>query len=661
MQSRFLRPLTARLAASSVARALDPWLVLVVAVGTWARFSRIGEFDNQYYTATVASMLRSWHNFAFGSFDPGGAVMVDKPPAAFWVQAIFARLFGVSTWSVNLPQAITGTVAIIVLYYLIKPAFGRVAAVAAAAVLVVVPASIVIDSRNEPDGLLYFALLLAAACIIRAAQTGRWRWLLAFSLLMGFAFNVKMLAAFVPLPAFLLYYLLAARLSYHKLASRAAVAMALLLAASFSWATLVAVTPADSRPYVGSTRDNSIWTLVFEYNGLNRFGGFIRGRPTQPLQGAPGDAVPPPGVQQQPGVAPDQAADAPAGPPAANGGPQSQGVLGLLANPLAAQLGWLLPVAILMSLVAVATVLSEPLVRRPLLFLHAFRDSPPEAQVVLWVGWLATAAVVFGVAVATTTHPYYLVSMAVPMAAVIGIGFATLWRVFPKGALLAWVPPVALLGGAAYQVFASSGMAGNLIAAVVIVVVLAVCTVMACALWRKLADTPLARGALAAGAVALLGIPLVFGLHFGGRIANVGPNQQQPPPQQLPQGAGGGPERQRILAVSTFIQQQGDAGARFALGMVSAREAAPFIIEGVPAVAIGGFSGGDPVFTVEAFRGIAERGDLHYFLMPREAGPATPQGARPQGPVLNYIRTTWQDVSRSAGLPLGSLYRYQGE
>lgn len=655
-----MRALTAKLpTARSMAQAVDAWLVVAVVVGAWARLSRVGEFDNLYYTATAASMLQGLHNFLFGSFDPWGVVMVDKPPGAFWVQALFAYLFGVHPWSVNMPQAVVGILAPVVLYFLMKKEFGRVAAAATAAVLVVVPASIVIDSRNEPDGLLYFALLLAAVCIIRAAKTGKWRWLLAFSLLMGFAFNVKMLVAFVPLPAFLLYYLLSAKGPGRKLALRTMVAIVALLAASFSWAAFVALTPADSRPYIGSTRDNSIWTLIFEYNGLNRFGAFIGPRPGQPQPGAPGGAIAPQGTPQAPGqpqgALPYQAIGAPQGTTPINPNAADRGVLGLLFNPLAAQLGWLFPMATLMLVVALVTLLSERLFLRPLELLNEFRDSPARGQTILWVGWLVTAAVVFGAARATTTHPYYLVGMAVPMAAVIGIGFGTLWKTFQEGSLLSWVAPVAVLGGAVYQALLSQGSVGDLTVALVLAIVLLAFTLTASALWRKLAETPLARGSMALGATALLVMPLVFGLHFGGRIAGAGIGPQTPS-QVVP----GSPDRPLESRIVSFFRQQSNAEARFAVGTVSAREAAPFIIAGVPAVAIGGFSGGDPIFTVASFRAMVERGDLGYFLMPREAGTTGPSGRTQQGPILSYIRTTWRDVSRDAGLPQGSLFKYEG-
>ena len=254
-----------------VVRSLDPGLLVAAAIGSFLRFSRLGDYDNSYYTATVASMLQSAHNFLFASFDSGGVVMVDKPPVSFWVQAVPATILGVSKWSVTLPEAIMGTLAIVILYWAIRTVFGKLAAIVAALVLAVVPASVVIDSRNEPDSLLSFTLLLAALSVIRAVQSGKLRWLITFGVLMGIGFNTKMLVAFIPLPAFLLYYVLAAKYPMHQLVIRTTSAVGVLLLVSMSWVTMVALTPQENRPYVGSTTDNSIWTLVFEYNGINRF------------------------------------------------------------------------------------------------------------------------------------------------------------------------------------------------------------------------------------------------------------------------------------------------------------------------------------------------------------------------------------------------------
>src|SRR4051794_18798333 len=68
-------------------------------------------YGTEYYAAGVRSMLESWHNFFFNSFDPAGFVSLDKPPLAFWIQAASAKLFGFSSLSLFLPQILEGVLS----------------------------------------------------------------------------------------------------------------------------------------------------------------------------------------------------------------------------------------------------------------------------------------------------------------------------------------------------------------------------------------------------------------------------------------------------------------------------------------------------------------------------------------------------------------------
>src|SRR5437870_13257290 len=94
-------------------------------------------YANTYYAAAVRSMLRSWHNFFFVSFDAGGLVSVDKPPLALWLQALSAKVFGFSSFSILLPEALAGVGAVWLLYLLVARYFGRVAGLVAALALAV--------------------------------------------------------------------------------------------------------------------------------------------------------------------------------------------------------------------------------------------------------------------------------------------------------------------------------------------------------------------------------------------------------------------------------------------------------------------------------------------------------------------------------------------
>ena len=635
---------------------IDPGLIVALGVGGVLRLSRLGDFDNDYYTATVASMLQSVHNFAFGSFDPAGVVMVDKPPASFWLQAVPASIFGANAWSVTLPQIIMGIAAIAILYLLIRPVYGRAAAVGGALVLGVLPASVVIDSRNEPDALVSFALLIAAFSIVRAVRTGRYRWYLLFGALVGLAFNAKMFVAFVPLPAFLVYSVVAANRPTRETLLRTSSAIIVLVAVSASWVTLVAMTPAENRPYIGSTRDDSIRTLVLEYNGLDRFTSFIGAGPrpvaqAQPLDAARGPAGPSPPYPavppqaRQPGTSPPgQLVIVPATPEA--------GILALLGNPLAGQLGWLLPVGIVALLVVLVSAIPDEVYRRPASLLTRLRTEPTASHAVLWTGWMATGLMVFGSANATTTHPYYLVGVGVPLAAVIGIGSSALWRAFRAGGLISWTIVGALAAGVGYQICGARGEVGEWSFGLVIGAVLFSAVVLLVGLRRGLQASPLARIAFITGAASLLLIPAAASVAAGGRIAG--------PPGGI-NAAGRGSDREpgadREARLIRFLEEEEARVGATTLFAVNARDAAPFIIGGVRAIAIGGFSGNDPVLTVESFREAATNGP-HYFLMPLSR--QDPQGASPdqgrQQAIIDYVLRSWHDVSYQAELPRGSVY-----
>ena len=686
LQLPALESRVAKQALNRIIGALDPWLIIVVAVAAFLRFGRITDFDNSYYTATAVSITKSWHNFLFASFDPGGAVSVDKPPLALWVQAGFTMVFGPHKWAVNLPQAILGTASVALLYFLIRPVFGRLPAVAAAAVLATLPAAIVIDSRNEPDGILMFLLLAGAIALVKSVRGNSLPWLLLSALLVGAAFNTKMLVAFVPLPAFALYYWVASRDPVVRKALKSAAAGSLLLVVSFAWPLFVALTPASDRPYVGSTRDNSIWSLVFEYNGLHRFNSFGGPRPRPGVPQPPAGQVPgAPQSGQQPGGPPLQQPPAgqvpggapqpgrqPGGPPLQQppggqpqGGPPGQpfqpppgpqsnagsgGVLGLFRGQLAAQTGWLLPAALALSGVAMIPLLSRDAFFRPRTILESLQ-SKVCSETVLWAAWLITSVVVFGLADATGTHPYYLVGLGLPMAAVAGLGIGAAWSAF-KGNGIAWsIVAIALVAIGVQQALTTGALAGEVAVAAILLALAAASTVLLVAAVRQASYSPLANAAAVAGGLALLVIPAMSGWRAGARIAGLAGSRPPPAGAQFQPSI----ESQLRTFIKRALEQDPRPTGRYVLAAQSAREVAPFIIDGIPAIAVGGFSGSDPILSVEAFRAMASGGDILYFLVPRQDQPGGPR----QQPVIDEVRRSWRDVSSEAGLPAGSLYRYR--
>ena len=263
---------------------------------------------NSYYTAAVEAMLKSWSNFFFVAAEPGGSVTVDKPPLGLWIEAVFAYFLGVSGFSVSLPNILAGVLSIPLLYVMVKKYAGELAGLLAAFVMAFTPVFVATNRNNTMDGMLVFFLLMAAWAFIKATEDGKLRWLLLGGFIVGLGFNIKMMQAFLPLPAFYALYFFGSKEGWIRKTINLGIATALLLAVSLSWAIVVDLTPADSRPYIGSSENNTVMGLIFGHNGASRLGNTGLGGNGGPQNGTPPTA-PQPFDQTQggPGQTTDQA------------------------------------------------------------------------------------------------------------------------------------------------------------------------------------------------------------------------------------------------------------------------------------------------------------------------------------------------------------------
>ena len=203
---------------------------------------------------------------------------MDKPPVGLWLQTISAYFLGVNTLGLLMPQILAGLASVVLVYHLVSRKFGEWAGLIAALALAVTPVAVAVDRNNTIDSTMIFTLLLAAWAFIKATESAKMRYLALGAILVGVAFNIKMMAAFLPVPAFFALYFLGAREGLWRKIGKLAVTFALLIAVSFSWAIAVDLTPADQRPYVGSSTDNSEMTLIVGYNGINQLMGMGRNR-----------------------------------------------------------------------------------------------------------------------------------------------------------------------------------------------------------------------------------------------------------------------------------------------------------------------------------------------------------------------------------------------
>jgi 4-amino-4-deoxy-L-arabinose transferase-like glycosyltransferase len=266
----------ARLRARAGARRLPAaaGLAAVVALAAALRLWSFGAVaGNPFYDAAVRSMSQSWHNLFVGAFDPGAMSAVDKAPLDLWLQVASVKLLGWSSTALRLPEVLAGIAAVVLVHDLGRRLFGRPAGLAAAAALAVLPASVVTARSDTMDAVLMAFVLLAAVCVVHAAQAPqtRPRWMIGAGVALGLAFNVKLAEALLPLPALLALAWIA--LGGGRLARVRALlaAGAAFVAVGLAWLVAIALAPGPKPFPIGST-NGSAWNVVFVFDGLARLG-----------------------------------------------------------------------------------------------------------------------------------------------------------------------------------------------------------------------------------------------------------------------------------------------------------------------------------------------------------------------------------------------------
>ena len=110
-------------------------------------------------------------------------------------------MFGFSSWSLLVPQALMGVATVALAYDLTRRRFGRVAGVAAGLALVFTPITVAIARHNNPDALLTLCCTAAVWAVVRGVEDGRTRWMVLAGVAVGLGFEAKMGAALLVVPA----------------------------------------------------------------------------------------------------------------------------------------------------------------------------------------------------------------------------------------------------------------------------------------------------------------------------------------------------------------------------------------------------------------------------------------------------------------------------
>lgn len=561
---------------------------------------------NSFYSAAVQAGSVDWKAALFGSSDAANAITVDKPPAALWVMVASARIFGFGTWSVLVPQALAGVASVGMLYASVRRVAGPGAALLAGAVLALTPVAALMFRFDNPDTLLILLLVCAAHCVTRAieANSSTW-WLPLAGVAIGFGFLTKMLQAFLVLPVFALVYLLAAHAPVRKRIRTAVAAVGALVVSAGWYIALVELWPADSRPYIGGSQENSILELTLGYNGVGR----LTGDETGGLGNLNFDV----------------------------------GWGRLFGNEMGAEISWLIPAAVIS--IAGALWITR----------HAPRTDATRAALLLWGGWLLVTGVVFSY-MNGIVHAYYTVALAPAVAGGIGIGATVLWR----RRFEPWVA-TALAGTVVVTTVLSCVLLARradwapwLRPTVAVVGVAAALAVLVAGRLPARAS----YAALAAALVVCLAGPAAYSVATAS-VGHSGAIPSSGPGSSRMGGMGGllgtpsvGADLARAIGADAdrFTWAAATVGSNNASGYQLATRA--------PVMAVGGFNGTDPAPTLAQFQQYVSDHRIHYFVVSDVMGRirSNSGGSAEASAITEWVTTTFQPVTYD-GVTLYDLSR----
>lgn len=613
---------------------------------------------NSYYAAAVKSMTVNLKNFFFVSFDPTGFVTIDKPPLGYWFQAISAKLFGFSGWSILLPQAIAGILSVIVLYRIVKRSFGHIAALIAALCMAVTPVFVAASRNNTVDNMLVLFLLLSCSALTKAAEKGKFKYLVISMVLLGLGFNVKMLQAYMIGPALYITYFLSTSVSFKKRIIHLAAGTVILLAVSLSWALIVDAIPAQYRPYVDSSTNNTVMELIVGHNGLERIslgGSSSNGgpggktgmqRPQQQNNNSKSSSNSSqnsnrsfPGNAQGDGRQMGGNGGGSQGLQGTFGGQTAAGITRLFSkNILSDQIVWFIPLAVFGF---IASAIKEKM--------KFLLDNDRKQQLVLWFMWFLPSFIYFSYNTGTF-HSYYLTMLAAPTAALAGIGLVSMWELYKKGSWASWLLPAALVAtGAVHILMLSYFISSASIVKVLMVIVAVLCFGASLALavlnlLKKNDNIKLKNALVAAALIGLLATPFVGSStvlthKLNGSFPAAGLELLSGSEQNM--GGMGNSSGSADSKLIEFLKKNKTANQKYLLVVSNSNSASDIIINTDESVmSLGGFLGNNKPLTLDQFKALVKKGEIRYVM-------GGGQGGNSSSEIMNWVQQNGTLVSSS--------------
>jgi 4-amino-4-deoxy-L-arabinose transferase-like glycosyltransferase len=592
VRPRLLRLLLGPAGQSRWARPLLIALLLGTAALYLVGLSSSG-MANEFYAAAVKSGTQSLKAWLFGSLDAANAITVDKPPASLWIMVLSARIFGFSSFSMLLPQALMGAGTVALTYATVKRWSGAGAGLVAGTLVALTPVAALMFRFNNPDALVVLLMTAAAFCVVRAidaghlsvVRSGALHWMVLAGAAIGLAFLTKMFQGLLVLPAFGLVYLIASPLRLRTRIGHLLAGAASMIVSAGWFVALVELWPAAARPYIGGSTGNSLWELALGYNGLSRiFGGAGNG-------GSMGGGN--------------------------TGFGGATGITRMFGTAFGSQVSWFIPAALL-------ALLAGLLISR-----RASRTDSERAGLILWGGWLIITMIVFSF-MSGTVHPYYAVALAPAIGALVAIGGKQLWQSrqshLARGVLALMIAGTAVWGSYLMNRDASGWqswlawtmLGGGVLGALVLAVsagrlkrfAVAAALVGSIAAIGGSAGFTVATAATAhSGSIPMAGPSILASTGMGRSGAQAAGGQ--PPTGQAAGGAAtaGGSSNAELVTLLNATT------TRWSAAVVGDQAAAGYILSTHTAVmAIGGWSGSDDAPTLAQFQQYVKDGKIGYFI-----------------------------------------------
>ena len=598
---------------------------------------------NSYYAAAVQAASQDWTAWLFGSLDAANYVSVDKPPLATMLMGLSARLFGFSSFSMLLPSVLAGVGSVWLVYGAVKRQFGFTSAVIAGATLMLTPVAALMFGFNNPDAILTLMLTASGYAFLRSLEGRRpLLWLSLAGLFTGLAFNTKMLQGLMVLPAMVLVYLVFAKPPIVTRLLHLMFAGLITTMSTLWWSVLVWLTPAGSRPWVGSTNDNNIWSLIFGYNGFGRLLGGHGGG------GGPGGGAPPSGdmgsatplqtagnttqtMADGAGMMPGGVGGGPGGGhgPGGTGFGGQTGIFRIFNNDFGPNIAWLLVLALAGGGLMLWILRKTP------------RTSRGRAAVIFWMLWLLIHIVIFSMT-SGVIHPYYVVVMAPAVAALVGISLPFLWGAYTRRKPYAWLLPV-LVGVTAVIAVIILGYAGTMTWLMWTVGLLGLAGMIGLLVNLYAPRRWLQNSAIITAIAACTLAPTVYTLATV-NVAHTGSIPTAGPSSTAMRGSNNESSQANSQLVQYLVEHQN--GATWLVAVASANESAAIqLTSGQPVMAVGGFNGSDTPLTLDQFKQLVKDGKVKYYAISSHSrGGGGPGGSNNEitawvkqtGTVVNY-------------------------